>query len=212
MVEGNWAAFIRWHGYFFFSSFLSFFVIQMTKNICLKNNYLKNLAPRDYILWNAVTSPQTVLNCNSVKRKLYNTTSPILHCIRQLGENIESQRYWVSENSSFNEWVNIVLRRFLHKNGNMGDRKKPEAVTKPWSHLLTSRVLYSAQYTHHCTLHGFQQFGTLHMHNLDDKDPARAWYLQVTSRSRYNWAIGAGHLQMNEKEKYIEQPAGSCMI
>ena len=33
------------------------------------------------ILWNAVTSPETVLNGNSVKRKLYKTPSPILHCI-----------------------------------------------------------------------------------------------------------------------------------
>ena len=34
------------------------------------------------ILRNAVTSPETVLNGNSVKTKLYKTPSPILYCIR----------------------------------------------------------------------------------------------------------------------------------
>ena len=33
------------------------------------------------ILWNAVTSPETVLNGNSVKTKFYKTPSSILHCI-----------------------------------------------------------------------------------------------------------------------------------
>ena len=38
---------------------------------------------------------------------------------------------------------------------------------------ITLRVLYSAQYyTQHCTLQAFEQFGTLYMHNHDDKYPA----------------------------------------
>ena len=39
---------------------------------------------------------------------------------------------------------------------------------------MTSRVLYSAQYhRQHCTLHAFEQFGALYMHNHDDKYPPR---------------------------------------
>ena len=51
------------------------------------------------ILWNAVTSPETVLIGNSVKTKLYKTPSPILHCISQLGDSNEGQDYWVSQNT-----------------------------------------------------------------------------------------------------------------
>ena len=40
--------------------------------------------------------------------------------------------------------------------------------------LMTSRVLYSAQYhRQHCTLHASEQFGALYMHNHADKYPAR---------------------------------------
>ena len=49
---------------------------------------------------NALTSPETVLNGNSLKIKLYNAPSPILHCTSQLGGNIEGQGYRVSENTS----------------------------------------------------------------------------------------------------------------
>ena len=59
---------------------------------------------------------------------------------------------------------------------------------------LTSRVLYSAQYhRHHCTLHAFEQFRALYMHNHDDKYPSRPRfepYPQITSPSRYEWGIG----------------------
>ena len=51
------------------------------------------------ILWNAVTSPETVLNDNSVKTTIYNTLSPIHHCISQLGENTGGKGYWVSQNT-----------------------------------------------------------------------------------------------------------------
>ena len=39
---------------------------------------------------------------------------------------------------------------------------------------MTSRALSSAQYhRQHCTLHAFEQFGALYMHNHGDKYPAR---------------------------------------
>ena len=48
---------------------------------------------------------------------------------------------------------------------------------------MTSRVLYSAQYyRHHFTLHAFEQFGALYMHNQDDKYPARPGFEPGTSR------------------------------
>ena len=47
-----------------------------------------------------VTSPETFLN-GSVKIMLYiKSPSPILHCIRLLGESIASQGYWISQNST----------------------------------------------------------------------------------------------------------------
>ena len=40
----------------------------------------------------------------------------------------------------------------------------------PYSHQMTSRVLYSEQqHRHRFTLQAFEQFGTLCMHNLDEK-------------------------------------------
>ena len=45
------------------------------------------------------------------------------------------------------------------------DRRKPEAVTMPYSNRMTSRVLYSAKY--HRQL--FKQFQALYMHSSDDK-------------------------------------------
>ena len=59
---------------------------------------------------------------------------------------------------------------------------------------MTSRVLYSAQYhRQHCTPHAFEHFVAFHMHNNDDTPTGIwAWYLQVTSPSWNEWAIGAG--------------------
>ena len=37
---------------------------------------------------------------NSVKTTLYETTSPIQHCISQSDENIGDQGYWVSQNGA----------------------------------------------------------------------------------------------------------------
>ena len=92
--------------------------------------------------------------------------------------------------------MNIALRRFLHNHGNIATEGSP----KPGLYalllfLMTSRVLYSAQYhRQHFTLYAFEQFGALYMHNHDAKYPSRpgAWYPQVTSPSRYEWAFGAG--------------------
>ena len=48
---------------------------------------------------------------------------------------------------------------------------------------MTSRVLYSAQYyRQHFTLHAFEQFGALYMHNQDDKYPARPGFEPGTCR------------------------------
>ena len=48
---------------------------------------------------------------------------------------------------------------------------------------MTSKVLYNAQYHgQHCTLHAFEQFGALYMHNQDDKYPSRPGFKPGTSR------------------------------
>ena len=48
---------------------------------------------------------------------------------------------------------------------------------------MTSKVLYSAQYhRQHCTLHTFEQFGALYMHNHDDKYPSRPGFEPGTRR------------------------------
>ena len=63
-------------------------------------------------------------------------------------------------------------------------------------------VIYSAQYyIQHCTLQVFEQFGTLHMHSLDDKHPTRlrlepSKYLCVSSHNRTEGAIGASPYRM----------------
>ena len=45
------------------------------------------------------------------------------------------------------------------------------------------RVLYSAQYhRQHCTLHAFEQFGALYMHNQDDKYSSRPGFEPGTPR------------------------------
>ena len=79
--------------------------------------------------------------------------------------------------------ANISLHRFLH---NEAISRQKEARSQDNALLLfrmTSRVLYSAQYNRqHCTLHAFEQFGALHMHNHDDKYPARPGFEPGTSR------------------------------
>ena len=59
---------------------------------------------------------------------------------------------------------------------------------------MISRVFYSAQYHRlHYTLQAFEHFGTLYMHNHDDRYlPARD--SNLTNPSRYEWAIRAGLL------------------
>ena len=78
--------------------------------------------------------------------------------------------------------MNIALRRFLHNHGNIATKAR----IRDYALLLfrmTSRVLYSAQnHRQHCTLHAFEQFGALYMHNHDDKYPARPGFEPGTSR------------------------------
>ena len=68
----------------------------------------------------------------------------------------------------------------------MAISRQKEARSREYALLLfrmTSRFFYSAQYhRQHCTLHAFEQFGTLHMHNHDDKYPARPGFEPGTSR------------------------------
>ena len=68
----------------------------------------------------------------------------------------------------------------------MAISRQKEARSRDYALLLfrmTSRVLYSAQYhRQHCTLHAFEQFEALYMHNHDDKYPARPGFEPGTSR------------------------------
>ena len=55
----------------------------------------------------------------------------------------------------------------------------------PYSYQMTSRALYSAHYhTQQCTLQAFKQFGTMYMHNSDDKHPTRPGFEPNTSEFR----------------------------
>ena len=80
--------------------------------------------------------------------------------------------------------MNIALRRFLHNHGNIATERSPRQ--KDYALLLfqlTPMVLYSAQYhRQHCTLHAFEQFGALYMHNHDDKYPSRSGFEPGTPR------------------------------
>ena len=60
------------------------------------------------ILWNAVTSRESLLNGYSVKTMVDKSPLPILHCIGLLGENIAGQCYWVSQNH--NQSIKRLLR------------------------------------------------------------------------------------------------------
>ena len=68
----------------------------------------------------------------------------------------------------------------------MAISRQKEARSRDYALLLfqmTSRVLYSAQYhRQHCTLHAFEQFGTLYMHNHYDKNPSRPGFEPGTPR------------------------------
>ena len=71
--------------------------------------------------------------------------------------------------------INIALRRFLHNHGNIETEGSPKSgLYALLLFRMTSSVLYSAKYhRQHCTLHAFEQFETLYMHNHDDKYPSR---------------------------------------
>ena len=66
--------------------------------------------------------------------------------------------------------MNIALRRFLHNHGNIATEGSSKPRLCPLLFRMTSMVLHSAQYhKQHSTLHTFEQFGALYMHNYDDK-------------------------------------------
>ena len=73
--------------------------------------------------------------------------------------------------------MNIALHRFLHNHGDIATEGSPKpglCARGPLLFRMTSRVFYSAQHhSQHCrpTLHAFEQFGALSMHNYDDKYP-----------------------------------------
>ena len=68
----------------------------------------------------------------------------------------------------------------------MAISRQKEAPSRDYALLLfrmTSRVLYSAKYhRQHCTLHFFEQFGALYMHNHDDKYPSEPGFEPGTPR------------------------------
>ena len=70
----------------------------------------------------------------------------------------------------------------------MAISRQKEAQSRDYALLLfrlTSRALYSAQYhRQHCTLHAFEQFGALYMHNHDDKYPYQPEFEPGTPRSQ----------------------------
>ena len=71
------------------------------------------------------------------------------------------------------EWVNNFFC-FLHNHSNTVTER---AWSRDYALILLSDFkgyLYSSKYhRQHCTLHAFEQFGELYMHNLDDKHPTR---------------------------------------
>ena len=98
-------------------------------------------------------------------------------------------------------WVNVALRRFLHiqaiSRQKEAEEEEEEEGNAPLLFRMTSRFLYSAQYhRQQFTLHAFQQFGALYLHNHVDKSPARPGFepSQVTSPSEYEWTIWAGRV------------------
>ena len=68
----------------------------------------------------------------------------------------------------------------------MAISRQKEARSRDYALLLlrmTSRVLYSAQYRRqHRTLHAFEQFEALYIHNHDDKYPPRPGFEPGTPR------------------------------
>ena len=87
--------------------------------------------------------------------------------------------YWDSifQYVTCNAYMNIWILLYVAFCPIMAISRQKEARSRDFALLLfrmTSRVLYSAQYhRQHCSLHTFEQFGALHMHNHDDNYPTR---------------------------------------
>ena len=72
------------------------------------------------------------------------------------------------------------------------DRKKPEVGTVPYSYRMTSRVLYSTQFhRQQDTSHTFEQFRTLYMNTLDDRQPTRPRFEPRRPTSEFRVTTGS---------------------
>ena len=70
------------------------------------------------------------------------------------------------------EWVDIVLRRFLHNHVKYHARSRLVFGTLSYSYRMNSKVINIAQYhRQHCTLQAFEQFVVLHIVASDLNDP-----------------------------------------
>ena len=77
--------------------------------------------------------------------------------------------------------MNIALHRFLYNHGNIASEGSPKPALLLFR--MTLKVFYSAlYYRQHFTLHAFELFGALYMHNYYDKYPARSGLEPGTSR------------------------------
>ena len=93
----------------------------------------------------------------------------------------------------------------------MAISRQKEAQCRDYALLLfrmTSGVLYSAQYhRQHCTLHAFEQFGALYMHNHDEKYTSRPGFEPGTPRLQApvdtNEASGPARFSFNMKSWYL---------
>ena len=75
--------------------------------------------------------------------------------------------------------MNIVLCRLLHKHGDIATEGSPKPGLCP---TLQGFFIVHSTIMQHCTLHAFEQFGALYMHNHDDKYPTRPEFKPGTPR------------------------------
>ena len=74
----------------------------------------------------------------------------------------------------------------------------------PYSYLMTSRNLFSAQYhRQHYTLQLFEQFGALYMHNLDDKHPTQPGFEPSSFEPQSDWMSHRGRPPVATNPKFI---------
>ena len=99
----------------------------------------------------------------------------MVYCVERLNGNVVYIYIWILLYVAFCTIMAILRQK--------------EARSRDYALLLfrmTLMVLYSAQYhRQHCTLHAFEQFGSLYMHNHDDKYPSRPGLESGTPRLGY---------------------------